>query len=475
MLLSRSEFRYILRTSVFLFLSLVLSAQFSYKDTASTLQSEIYTHKRPTIEKPNLGIDIITTGIDFPSDMAFLGVNDILVLEKNQGIVRRIVNGQMLDQPLLDINNLSNSSERGLLGVATTKKVDKGKDDEYYVYLYFSESVKVQGGNNNRDYGNKEYVYNRIYRYELVGSHLINSKLLLNLPASPATYHNGGKMLVGPDSSLYVAVGDFGLGRKDVEKSNKVQNNREGADPDGRAGILRITQDGEVVNGLGILGEKSPLDKYFAYGIRNSFGMDFDPVTGNLWNTENGPNYGDEINLVRPGFNSGWNKIQGFWEPNGEEKGRFELNPNNLVDFNGMGKYSNPEFVWNYTVGLTALKFLNSSIYGEEYEDDMFVGDFNNGNLYHFELNEEQDRTELSLGGDLEDKVADTQQELEEKLFGEGFTAITDIEVSPDGYLYILSLHRSGHDCDPKFPDCIKYDSSVYGTLFKIYPSNQSQ
>ena len=59
------------------------------------------------------------------------------------------------------------------------------------------------------------------------------------------------------------------------------------------------------------------MNLYYAYGIRNSFGIDFDPVTGKLWDTENGPGYGDEINLVKPGFNSGWGKIQGMWTTEG--------------------------------------------------------------------------------------------------------------------------------------------------------------
>jgi aldose sugar dehydrogenase len=74
--------------------------------------------------------------------------------------------------------------------------------------------------------------------------------------------------------------------------------------PDGRGGILRVTQDGEIVQ-PSILGDEHPLDMYYAYGIRNSFGIDFDPETGNLWDTENDPSFGDEINLVEPGFNSG--------------------------------------------------------------------------------------------------------------------------------------------------------------------------
>jgi len=66
--------------------------------------------------------------------------------------------------------------------------------------------------------------------------------------------------------------------------------------PDGTGGILRVTQDGKTV-GSGIIGSSDPLNKYLAYGVRNSFGLDFDPVTKKLWDTENGPSSNDEINL----------------------------------------------------------------------------------------------------------------------------------------------------------------------------------
>jgi aldose sugar dehydrogenase len=173
---------------------------------------------------------------------------------------------------------------------------------------------------------------------------------------------------------------------------------------------------------------------YFAYGIRNGFGMAFDPVTGNLWDTENGPLHGDEINLVQPGFNSGFPKIQG-----GLASAEYNAHVNidkDLENFGGMGKYSDPKFVWNTTVGVTAIQFLNSTKLGQEYENDMFVGDINNGRIYHFDLN--QNRTDLSLNGRLENKVAYNNNELTSVIFGAGFRSISDIEVGPDGYLYIL-------------------------------------
>jgi glucose/arabinose dehydrogenase len=173
--------------------------------------------------------------------------------------------------------------------------------------------------------------------------------------------------------------------------------------------------------------------------------MDFDPVTGKLWDTENGPEYGDEINLVEPGFNSGWSTVQGIWEPKGYAIGNPQINPNNtLVNFDGKGNYSLPELTWKKSIGLTALKFLDSDKYGEEYKNDMFAGDFNSGRLYHFDLN--KNRTELVLTGELQDKIADTDREVDKSniVFAEGFGGITDLEVSPyDGYLYILS-HTAG-------------------------------
>ena len=77
--------------------------------------------------------------------------------------------------------------------------------------------------------------------------------------------------------------------------------------------MLAVSQDGKAPINNHKLGDYFPLNLYYVYGIRNSFGLDFDPVTGNLWDTENGPFFGDEINLVKPGFNSGWAEVQGVW------------------------------------------------------------------------------------------------------------------------------------------------------------------
>jgi glucose/arabinose dehydrogenase len=213
--------------------------------------------------------------------------------------------------------------------------------------------------------------------------------------------------------------------------------------PDGSSGILRITQDGKLVQDENNLGNAPPLNKYYAYGIRNSFGMDFDPVTGKLWDTENGINCCDEINLVEPRFNSGWAQVQGIWELNQSERtDRVRVfdqvsDIQKLVDFDGKGKYSSPEFIWNFSVGPSALRFLDSDKLGKQYRNDIFVGDVNNGNIYHFDLT--KDRMGLALDNIFQDKIADKIEELDYIVFAKGLGRITDIEVGPDGNLYVLS------------------------------------
>ena len=206
-----------------------------------------------------------------------------------------------------------------------------------------------------------------------------------------------------------------------------------------------MTQDGEVVvggGGEGILGNTYPLNLYYAYGIHNSFGIDFDPVIAKLWDTENGPGFGDEINLVEPGFNSGWNEVQGIWPRKGGPSEDIILNPDDLLEFGGKAKYSAPEFTWIPTIGPTALKFLNSDKLGMQYQNDIFIGDVHNGRIYHFDLNEA--RTGLVLQEPLDDKVADDDGETEDIVFGEGFGSISDLEVGPDGYLYVISIGLGG-------------------------------
>jgi aldose sugar dehydrogenase len=382
------------------------------------------------IRDPSLRVETVAEGLEFPTTMAFLGPDDFLVLEKEKGTVQRIVNGKMLSEPLLDVS-VGTSQERCMCGIA----VSTSTPGHIYVFLYFTETESADGEDVTE--GNNP-IGNRLYRYELVNDKLTNPKLLLDLPSTPGPRHNGGAIVLGPDDNLYIPIGDVDGTYQGEESETLTQNFPGGVEPDGRSGILRITQDGNPVLNGGIIGDEPPLNLYYAYGIRNSFGINFDPMTQNLWDTENGPGEGDEINLVEPGFNSGWAQVQGMSTSSSNTNDQ-DFTPSDLVDFDGKGTYSDPEFEWQQTLGPTSLIFLNSDKLGQQYQNDIFVGSIVTGNIYHFDLSE--DRAQLILIGELEDKIAETRETGEEQIvFGEGFAGVSDLEVGPDDYLYVVSL-----------------------------------
>ena len=398
----------------------------------------------PSIQDDNLLVEKVTDGLEIPTSMAFLGPNDLLVTEKETGKVIHIIDGQIQDEPALDVA-VATSIERGLLGIATAKQ----SDGKTFVFISLTESGNDADGSDVES--SVEPAGNRLYRYEYVDGQLTNPVMLLDLTAIPPNdrgEHNGGKIRIGPDNNVYYIVGEVGGHR------TQAQNIEDGPPPNGLGGVLRITQDGQIVQGNAIFGNELPLNLYFAMGIRNSFGMDFDPVTGNLWDTENGPYTGDEINMVYPGFNSGWSLIQGLSRNDLLGSG---ATSDDLLYF-GQGSYAEPKLSWVTPIGITALKFLNSDKLGTQYQNNMFVGDVNNGLLYRFVLNEARDDISFDNGytGNtalLADKEVNDPKENQPFIFGQGFGGITDIEVGPDGFMYVLSYT---------------------GSLFRIVPSSAS-
>jgi glucose/arabinose dehydrogenase len=153
----------------------------------------------PHVFDYSLKIEQVAEGLDLPTTMAFLGPDDFLVLEKDKGTVVRVNNGIISGQPLLDVN-VANSVERGMCGIAVSKK-----GSTTYVFLYFTEI----NGNDGDDRKGKLPEGNRLYRYELVDDKLVNPILLLDLSAVPGPRHNGGAIEIGPDQNIYVPVGDI--------------------------------------------------------------------------------------------------------------------------------------------------------------------------------------------------------------------------------------------------------------------------
>ena len=222
----------------------------------------------PDIYDPNLHAEVVVEGLELPTTMAFLGPNDILVLEKENGMVKRIVDGKILPQPLLDVN-VAGFIERCMCGIA----VSKDTPGHTYVFLFYTEAQAAD--REDMTANPTPPLGNRLYRYELVDNKLVNPKMLLDLPADPGPRHNGGDVLIGPDKNLYITVGDVDGANKGEQWQTTSLNYQDGAEVDGRGGILRITQDGSPVAEGGILGDEPPLNMYYAYGIRNSLWYGF--------------------------------------------------------------------------------------------------------------------------------------------------------------------------------------------------------
>jgi aldose sugar dehydrogenase len=366
-------------------------------------------HAQPSISDSALNAQAVVEGLSSPTSMIFLG-NNILVLEK-EGNVRLVANGILQEQPILQLP-VNTENERGLLGIAIPNGT--GSQDTTNVFLYYTEGDPPR---------------NRIYKYQWNGETLVNPTLILDLPAVPGPNHNGGKIVIGPDGFLYAVIGD-------LNHDGQLQNFPDGPPPDDTGSIFRINpEDGSAAPENPFAGsEGDVLSKYFAYGVRNGFGMDFDPLTGNLWDTENGPASYDEINLVRPGFNSGWQTVMGPISLSGDTEA-------DLVNFPG-SHYADPLFSWAEPVAPTDIEFFSSSNLGERYTNNIFVGDITMGNLYFFEVNENRDGISIDATqqqSGLSDLVVDNEEEMSAITLGNGFGGITDIETGPDGNLYILS------------------------------------
>ena len=379
----------------------------------------------PSIAKdPNLKVETVVSGLSAPTSMAFIDNSNILVLEKG-GLVRLVSNGALQGKPVLQVP-VDTESERGLLGIAIMNITESGNNasnnnNNKFVFLYYTESK-------GRD------LRNRVYRYiwDEKNQNLVNPTLILDLPALPGPNHDGGKLVIGSDHYLYAVIGD-------LNHRGKLQNINNGPDPDDTSVILRVNPyDGSAAkNNPFINNANSVMQKYYAYGIRNSFGITFDPVTGNLWDTENGEADYDEINLVKAGFNSGWTQVMG---PIARNVG---ISADQLVNYPG-SRYANPVFSWNDPVAVTDIEFMKSSKLGEKYKNNVFVGDYNYGTLYYFEVNSTRTgfKFDPNVQPGLIDLVADNQNEVSGVTFGTGFGAITDMKTGPvDGFLYVLSIN----------------------------------
>ena len=360
------------------------------------------------IQDPSIQVEQLVAGLLGPRAMVFIGDGDLLVLE-NRGWVRRVQSGVLQPDPLLRL-----PVDLTVAGRPYGLALHPDFPATPLVYFYFTESDQAT---------DPQPLGQRVYRYTWSGTALTNPELILDIPIGPASGEESGTLAFGPDGKLYVTSGDTGT-------ESKLQNVVGGAAPDDTSVIMRLNDDGTVPTDNPFFAAGGNLAKYFAYGIRSSAAIAFDPVNGKLWAADNGQGNYDEINFVEPGFNGGWSQLVG-------PEARNANGSPNLVEFAGSA-YRDPAVSWLHAILPTAMVFLDSGKVGDHYRNQLFVGAGINGELYRFRPDSTRDGLIFDMP-QMDDLVADDATEASESLFGVGFGSISDLEVGPDGMLYILS------------------------------------
>src|SRR5262245_39361081 len=466
----------------------------------------------PIVLDDNLAVRTVISGLTTPTSMVFLGDNDFLVLEQTTGRVKRVVNGAVQSIVLnLGVNFFS---ERGLLGIALHPDFDRNQPS--FVYLYWTchaasptdPCMGLTSSENSSVPAEVPLLGNRVDRFIWNGDSpnptLTFDQNIIQLHAfqDDATNrvqrgnHNGGKIAFGPDRKLYIYMGDNG-------RRGWLQNVTAGVGPDGNDDqfggpepdnahltgfVLRLNDDGSTpkdnpffnVQASDLPEELQPrasdevianIHKLFAYGIRNGFGLAFDPATGQLWESQNGDDSATEINRIEAGFNGGWVQIMGRLDHIADYKAietspvYFGLqqirwpptliadSPEEALDrlFKLPGsRYTDPLLSWKFEVAPAGLGFILGPALGPEFDGDMIIGGARNflfdGHLYRFKLT--SDRMDLDLSSDPELDNTRVIQDVdkwditgsENFLFGKGFGITTDIQTGPNGNLFVVSL-----------------------------------
>ena len=435
----------------------------------------------PSMVDPKLMVSTVVGGLNQPTCLAFIGENDFFVLERTTGRVQRVVNGAVAGTALdLAVNN---ASERGLLGIA----LHPNFSDNKFVYLYWTESST---GVDTSNIDEIPLLGNRVDRYVWNGSALVFDRNLIKLRSlqqdagqSSRGNHNGGVIRFGVDQKLYIIIGDNGRRGflQNITSGGPVPDDQFGGpEPDDAhltGVILRLNDDGSTPTDNPFFNAATSLTpaaaanikKVFAYGVRNSFGMAVDPLTGNLWTQENGDDAFDEINRVVPGFNGGWIETIGPISRVDEFKA-IETNygagnlqqlrwpPSNIASTPQQAlsrlymltgaQYVDPEFSWKYAVAPSPIGFVAGRGLGADYEGDLFVGASRttllNGYLFRFNLT--ADRLHFAFtDSHLADRVADNTDkfdliESESLVAGRDFGVTTDIQTGPNGNVFVVSL-----------------------------------
>jgi len=271
------------------------------------------------------GVRVVTVAeLDQPVGFTFTPRGRIVYLERATGRVRLLDPSTDRDRSWFRISGVNSEGERGALGVALHPRWPRRP----WVYVYVT---RAPAGKELR---------NQLLRLRIRGGRAVATHVLLNSPIGARSNHNGGRIAFGPDRKLYVVIGDGGEDPGTAQDLNDV-----------RGKVLRLNPNGSVpaTNPFG--------SKVWSYGHRNSFGFAFDPDGGRLWESENGPECNDEINLIEAGGNYAWGQDQDC--PSTNEDGEEPILPKHTFE---------------QPVAVTGVAFCDRCMLGAPYRGALFAG-----------------------------------------------------------------------------------------------------
>ena len=338
-------------------------------------------------EKHSLDISIVAEGLDYPWGMAFLPGNDILITER-AGQLRRIQNGKLLKAPIIDLPDICDRGQGGLLGIALHTRYQEND------WVYLSYAKKGEGGCGTE-----------VLRGKLSDNKLVDIEVIFRaLPKSGGGRHFGSRLVFARDGTLFISLGDRG-------KKKTAQDLG-----DHRGSLIRVKDDGSIPADNPFVKRSSVVrPEIYTYGNRNMQGMALQAETGLIWTHEHGPQGGDEVNIMRPGLNYGWPVITygvnyGIGTKIGEGTHK-----------QGMEQ---PVHKWVPSIAPSGMTFYNGDKF-PNWKGDLFVGSLKFGELVRLEI--EKDRVTH-----------------EERLLNNRYGRIRDVVEGPDGYLYVLTEDSNG-------------------------------
>ncbi len=351
-----------------------------------------------TFEIDEVLVTPVATGLANPFDLAFRGNGDILVTERYAGKLRVIRDGRLLETDLDGVPEVYAGEFRaGLMAVALHPENDS------IVYLTYTKPIVVDGDPERT----VALAWGRIDGDSLTGVEdiFLARGLDRGIAASQLLFTPEGHLLMSIGGAyMYAGIGDYA---------------QDASLHYGK--LLRLTDDGAPAPGNPFLDSGEYLPEVWSVGHRNIIGLDFHPETGELWATENGPQGGDEANIIRPGANYGWPVVSYSRQYRGE---RVSESP-------WSREFIDPEIIWWPSIAPAGMIFYSGDKL-PQWQGNMIVGSMMEGRI--------------PGTGHIERVVFNSRgQEIRrESLLRELGARVTGVTQGPDGYLYVLLDEENG-------------------------------